>query len=863
MTTLLERDDLLGDIDQALESARGGMGSLLLISGEAGAGKTALVRKAQSTIDQDVIVLWGACDPLSTPRPLSPVMDFAMSPSGGLEGLRDPSLEQSELFTMVLDSLRRRLRPILMVVEDVHWADEASLDFLKFVGRRVADSNAVIACTYRDDELGGDHPLRSVLAQLVPLDSTHRMPVMPLSLEAVTSLTAGHDIDSSQLLTITGGNAFYVTEVLATGQHVPTSVQDAVLVRVHALGEASRAAVEAVSISPRALEMEYVEPLSGASAAQLDHAVNVGVLASEGQSFRFRHELAREAVEVSIPFRRRIVLHLRMVGLLAESDPIDLARIAHHSIQSGSEDLIVEYGPKAARQAAQRSSHREAVAFYDATLAHADSIDPDTLADVRVRAAHEYGILDRPADGLTNAQLAADHYEAVGRIEEQAEALRTKSMTQWSLTETSAARHTAQQIIDLLEPHGPSEALARALYNAGHLQMLARHYRPGMAFAGRSKHIADEIGDEQARRLADHDIGCLEIVAGSPAKGAALLRRLVEEGIAASDDRFVSLTLSNLGSAAGESRMYQEATQALEECIAYASDRDEDAMVAYDRAWLARIAFEQGRWEQVEGYVDLVEIGAQNKVGISVVTGRGALGRTRVRRGDEGGRQLLEESVELGVLHEVQHVWSLWCGIAEHSWLWGKADSIANLLTPIYERALDTDSSWARGEVGFWMWMGGAIDGPPDGAAKPFALHMSGDWSGAADAWRTIGCLYETALALADGDEAAQLESLSIFDSLGARPAASKLRARMRKAGIVAIPRGPIRETMSNPANLTPRQMEVVTLMAKGLNNAEIAEHLFVSKRTVENHVSAVFSKLGVDSREAAIEAVSLLLTKN
>ena len=185
MTTLLERDGLLQDINRALESARGGSGSLLLIAGEAGAGKTSLVQASRSAVGDNVIVVWGACDPLSTPRPLSPLMDFGMSPDAGLGGLRDPDLEPAQMFTMVLvlEFLRGRLRPVLMILEDVHRADEATLDFLKFIGRRVVDTNAVVACTYRDDELGGDHPLRSVLAQLTPLDSTLRLAARPLLLK--------------------------------------------------------------------------------------------------------------------------------------------------------------------------------------------------------------------------------------------------------------------------------------------------------------------------------------------------------------------------------------------------------------------------------------------------------------------------------------------------------------------------------------------------------------------------------------------------------------------------------------------------------------------------------------------------------
>jgi DNA-binding NarL/FixJ family response regulator len=133
---------------------------------------------------------------------------------------------------------------------------------------------------------------------------------------------------------------------------------------------------------------------------------------------------------------------------------------------------------------------------------------------------------------------------------------------------------------------------------------------------------------------------------------------------------------------------------------------------------------------------------------------------------------------------------------------------------------------------------------------------MSGDWRAAAAAWERLRCPYETARALAGGDQAAQREALRRFEQLGAAPAAEALRRRLRHAGATGIPRGPRPATRDNPYGLTNRQLDVLRLLAEGLTNAQIAARLTLSPKTVDHHVSAVLAKLDVATREEAAERV-------
>lgn len=871
LSHLLERAELLEAIQRHVEEAREGRGSLLLIAGEAGAGKTSLVDAAARDLSESAVVLKGACDALSTPRPYSPLMDFAFAPDSGLQELAS-GLDPQDMFSIVLDHLRSRLRPVFMIIEDVHWADEGTLDFLRFIGRRVEPTNATIVCTFRDDELHTEHPLRLVLGQLASLQTTHRLGVPALSREAVEQLAVGHDLDVEDLFEVSGGNAFYVTEVLAAGERIPTSVQDAVLARVAELGPASRQALEAVSIAPRSLEIEYARSLSGADARHLEEAASTGVLADDGHAYRFRHELARGAVEQSIGSVRRADLHTRLVELLVAAPKPDLARIAHHAKGTGSERMILEHVPAAAEDAGRSGSHREAVSLYEAVIGVSASMEPGELAATKVALARELSFLGKDEAALGHLQVAESYYDATGETNLLAETLLQKAGAQWAATRTAAARVTVSQAIALLEPLGPGETLARAHYLAAHFWMLARRYRLGIDEAERALDVAEELQSGELEAAARQRIGWLELVTGDAEEGIRIIRQLMDEArsvptvvrarMLAGSSPGSTMLWGNLGSACGEVRRYDIALPTLREGIERALEIDEDASVAYQRAWQARIAFEQGRYSDAIEIAATVEATAPNRVGTAIVTGRGALGRTRIRLGREDGRQLLERTLEIGEHHEVQHVWSLWCGIAEHAWLWGKSRTIPGLLDAVYERALETDSAWARGELGYWMWMGDGIGGPPPGAAEPFALQMSGNWKAAADAWREIGCPYETALSLAAGDAEAKYEALAIFDDLGCRPAGALLRTRMKEQGLESIPRGPIRQTQANPANLTPRQLEVAELLASGLTNAEIADQLYVSKKTVEHHVSAVFTKLGVASRADAVSKVRILLTE-
>jgi DNA-binding CsgD family transcriptional regulator len=438
-------------------------------------------------------------------------------------------------------------------------------------------------------------------------------------------------------------------------------------------------------------------------------------------------------------------------------------------------------------------------------------------------------------------------------------ALIQESALHWRLNDGDRGWASLDRARSILEGTEEKTTLAEVRFRAAYAAMLARHgTRAREEWRAASETAEEPIPIDLAWGLGMLD-GTIDIVLGRPAAGVAKLRHSLSWARQLGDQVKVAAALSMLGSGGGEARLYSDAIPALEESIRHGLAHDEDYSVAYSRSWLARIAHEQGEWDRAVEMAGVVQKSAGQREGIAMLTAQSALGRVRVRRGDPGGLSLLERMADLADIHELQHVWNAICGVAEYHWLAGQPEQGLGRLAAAYERALDTDSEWARGEIGLWMWRVGAMDGPPEGAAEPFALQMSDDWAGAARAWRTTGCPYEVALALADGDQEAQLEALAILDGLGATPAARMLRSRLHDSGLESVPRGPTRSTLSNPAGLTDRQLEVLRLISSGLSNPEIAAELFLSKKTVEHHVSAIYSKLGVGTRAKAIASARQL----
>jgi predicted ATPase len=354
---LLERDQEVAALGKLLDECVGGQGRVAMIGGEAGIGKTALVDHVIAQAPSGVRTLWGACEALFAPRPLGPLVDIAQQLPPPVRTLLEGDAQRATLFATVLEDLRST--PSILVIEDLHWADEATLDFIKYLARRIVQTKTLLLLTYRDEELGREHPLRLVMGELPTRDVT-RLRLLPLSRHAVGALAkqaARPAQDLQKLYAATGGNPFFVTEILASDvAEVPLSVSDTILARVARRSREAQRLLEVVSVSPARIERWVVSGLDLEDDAPLDECLTAGLLHLDGQLLAFRHELARKAVEEALSPAWRQTLNARVLHALlaSEVEPAALARLAHHATQAEDAALVLRFAPDAAKEAAAR-----------------------------------------------------------------------------------------------------------------------------------------------------------------------------------------------------------------------------------------------------------------------------------------------------------------------------------------------------------------------------------------------------------------------------------------------------------------------------------------------------------------------------
>jgi DNA-binding CsgD family transcriptional regulator/tetratricopeptide (TPR) repeat protein len=842
---LVERDSDLAGLASLLGDARAGRGRIALVRGEAGIGKTTLVRSFTDSMAGDSFILWGVCDDLLAARPLGPVWDMAT---------REPSLakavatgDRNRVFEIFFDLLTRSLRPTVAVIDDVQWADESTLDLITFIGRRIESTHGLLLLTYRDGAVHGEHPLRSVLGSL-PHGLVARIAMQPLSQEGVMQLV-GNEAQASKLWTVTRGNPLFLAEVMASGdESVPMSIRDALSSRVNRLTRGGRDLVELAAVVPGRIELAVVDKILGDVAGAVEESEAAGILELHGDALAFRHEIARRAIESELSAIRRRDLNRAVLEAIEVMD-FDVSRRAHHARASGDVSAMLSLFPEAARHAAALESHREAVAMLRELEPYVDRMSLEEQADhYDFWAFEEY--LVTAAEGII--EQAIELRREMGDVSGLGQSLLMASRIAWQHSKRSQAVQLAEEAARVLEPVGGDD-LAMAYSTISQLAMIASDEDRAVTYADQALSL---VGPGPSRTRL-HSLNN---------KGSAKMINHFPDGIDRLEESF---RLANeLGLAYDALRagvnlawgylLHLEPAQAerwLNECSSLVSTTEMPTFESHVNALWGLLEAIKGDWGRSEERVRAVlGVGAFQEP--TAALAESVLADILVRRGVTGSWKAVEDAWERAKrTDEIQHIARAGSIIAEYAWLGGSVDdTLIGELRDVLDRCVRLKARLLTGELAIWLRLADMIHEVPDGSWEPFAWLGAGDWRRAAEWFSTRGVPYWRAVALSVGNDEAKLEALAIAESLGARPLSSVLRSELAAAGVRGVPKRSIPAPPTTGVEvLTARQLEVLQLLGEGLANADIADRLFLSTRTVDHHVSAILTRLEAKNRSQAV----------
>ena len=854
---LFERHEQLTALESSLQEVRAGSGKLILIRGEAGVGKSSLVEKFAAEHSRECRFLWGACDSFATARPLGPVHEIAALLPCAKSVIARPDESAAALFRALLEDLARPERTSVVVLEDFQWADEATFDFCRFLGRRIQRTNALFIVTYRNDELSLTHPVRLVLAELTG-DHVLRMHLAPLSRSAVKALAQGSGRDVALLYEVTGGNPFFVREVLASpDERVPPTVRDAVVARLVRCSHATRQLAEFVSLAPGKTEEWLIETVIGLDQTAVDEGVDRGLLQRYDKALGFRHELARLCVHSTLATERARAMHQRALDALSQHSA-DLAQLMHHAIHADNGGAVLEYAPRAGKEASRLGAHREAASYFSAALLYSASLPSAGRAELFELHARECGITNQTNESVASATKALALWREIGNIEAQARVLNLLSQEYRTLGDKVRSDECVSRAIAMLEVLPPSSHLAMA-YSARALLAVHRGWDvEALDFGRRALALAREFADPATESHALCNIGSALLGAGD-LSGYEPLERSLALALGHNFEELAARAYRSFLFYAILVRDFARAEQLFREGVAYCEERGIFVHSAYMRAYYTPVELEVGDWTNA-GRMAAELLQGPELTGAQRTPALTTLAFVRLRRGDCGADELLDEAFALALpTGEINRIGRIAAARAEQAWYQGDIDRTSREAMAGLDHVRGHTAPWIKGELLWWQSRSQPVDLIPHDIAEPYRLMIAGKWRAAANSWERIGMRYEQALALTDGPEDALREALVIAEGLGAQPLAEICRRRLRELGARGVPRGPLETTRSNPAGLTAKEIEVLKLLTQGRTNAQLARQLHRSTKTVDHHVSAVLQKLGVRSRSQAVAAAFAL----
>ena len=734
---LLERDEALAAVGAALDDASGGSGRVVLVAGEAGIGKSSLLAAVPRGARRRPLFLTGACDPLLTPRALGPFHDIARQAGGRLADTLRGDGGREDLVAALLDEIAER-PPRVLVIEDLHWADEGTLDLLALLGRRIGATTATLVVTLRPDEAGDR--LRGTLGEL-PSAVVRRIDLRPLGAASVAELArragrpAGRPPPHHRRQPLLRHRGPRRRPRGRSPARSATRCSRGPAACRPRRGRCSRSS----AWCPGRAETWLVEAvLEGSPAGPVDECVAAGMLELDGDSLRFRHEIARVSVEGELSPMRRRELDGRVLAVLADRPGVDPARVVHHARRAGDAAAVLAAAPGAARAAAVAGAHAQSADHLRAALEAVGDAPSEQRAELLEGLSEQAYLSGGPDEALSTRREALAIRTSLGQIAAAGEDERWLSRLLWWAGQREASEAAANRAVALLEPLGPSTGLAMAYSTLSQLKMLAWRTPETVKWGSRAIEMARELGDRATLAHALNNVGTA-LAADDADEGIDMLEEAIAIATEDGEHDHAARGLVNLGWGRLLRREYDLAFRTIERGLAFARAND---LRFYDQYLLGMRAWgrlDTGDWAGAEEDGRAVMAIDALHATISAHPGMVALGRLLVRRGDEGGEELLEETWRRArVADEAQRLVPSACALAEAAWLAGDVAAVRRHAAAAMEAAgwtsLPTHERTAS-EARFWAWRAG---GEPEGAEGVGGAVPAGDGRGAAGGRRRV-----------------------------------------------------------------------------------------------------------------------------
>jgi ATP/maltotriose-dependent transcriptional regulator MalT len=858
---LIERGSFLTTLQSQFEDVVEGEGRCVFVSGEAGIGKTSLIKAFCNEVKNRCNIYQGICDALFTPRPLAPLYDVLLQLGKSIPESNIDSTNRTAFFTNFYQELSDRTEVNLVVFEDIHWADEATLDFIKFFARRISQLKCLFILTYRDTEIHSSHPLRNIMGQLNP-DSFTRIELQPLSKQAVGKMAEERGYNGEDVYRITTGNPFYVTEILASySEGVPDNIKDSILSVYNKMNEKAKDVWQILSVLPTAFEMNYLDKMDASYLPAVQNCIDSKILVVDKERILFKHELYRRTIESSLSPLARIALNKKILDLLLESFEENDApeRIIHHAKNANEYDLVVKYAPMAARQAASVGAHVEAARLYLTAIEYYQDNDEDTLLQFYESYAYECYLTNQPKEAIIYTNRALDIWKKKNDIEKIGNSMRLLSRLWWWSGNWHRAENFAKEAIEVLESEPSSKAKAMAYSNLAQLKMLTEKLDECLYWGEKAIAIARELNDEETLSHALNNVGTVQMTQGSMEKGNELLQQSLAIALKNSYNEHAARAYTNLGCNSVMLKNYKEAEKFFEEGIRYSEERDLDAWSSYMMSWTARLKLETGYWKEACNIAETL-LKNENQTPVIRIIVLVIAATIKMRTGEKDAlRQLMDAKAMASQSMESQRILPVLSAILEYEWITGSMVIDNELLDAVKAKVVGSDTVYGNGEFVFWLKKARKQKLTVKKMEENYNADSPTSALKAATFWERAGSPYQQAVVLFETNDENKRKAIAIVQRLGATAVYERMKFEMRRSGVKNIPRGIRKTTQSNPEFLTDRELDVLRLLQEGLHNKEIAARLFISAKTVDHHISAILYKLEVNSRTKAVHEAEKL----